>query len=184
MSTKHFFLFPAVYLSVAFGTLVHATSLFVPAYFHLSNRPTWSDLGAAAQTVPTTVILNPNIGFGASVDPNCVNAIGQILVTGDPGVVPDEVYLSKPVVDNLVVFEGSIRSYVHFQPEEWQHNYPMDRFTHIVYDANSRQMKQLFSETDKNHIGNLYITNDKLPNPYDSLSQYGGMELEMAAVTP
>jgi hypothetical protein len=44
-------------------------------------------------------------------------------------------------------------------------------------------MKQAFSETDKNLVGNLYITDDRLPNPYDSLPQYGGLELEMAART-
>ena len=255
MSIKHFILLSVVYLSVTFGTLVHAVSLFVPAYFHPSNQPIyWSHLAEAAQTVSTTVIFNPNNGPGASVDPSFVNAIGRVRgsggkviayvhsnygdrpmnnivkdidsyiafyeidgffidemaadgtdeniryyeqiynyiknksshysVTGHPGVVPDEVYLSKPVVDDLVVFESSIRSYVYYRPENWQHNYPKNRFVHIVYDANSHQMNQAFSEADKNHVGHLYITDDRLPNPYDSLPQYGGKELEMSVVTP
>ena len=255
MSIKHFILLSAIYLSIALGTLVHATNLFVPAYFHPSDRPTyWNDLAVAAQTVTTTVILNPDNGFGTNVDSSYVNAIdlvresgGKIIayiysnygnrsmidiaseidnyiafyaidgffidqmtadgtdenvryyeqiynyiknknshysVTGGPGVVPDEVYLSKPVVDNLVVFEGNIRSYVNFQPEQWQLNYPKDRFIHIVHNASSDQMKQVFSEIDKNLAGNLYITDNRLPNPYDSLPQYGGLELEIATVTP
>ncbi len=255
MSIKHLILLPTVYLSVAFGTLVHATNLFIPAYFHPSNQPIyWSHLAEAARTVPTTVIFNPNNGPGTSVDLSFVNAIdlvresgGKIIayvhsnygdrpminiigdidnyiafyaidgffidemaadgtdeniryyekiynyikkksshysVTGHPGVVPDEVYLSKPVVDNLVVFESHVRSYVNFRPEKWQHNYPKDTFIHIVYSASSHQMNQAFSETDKNHVGNLYITDDKLPNPYDSLPQYGRGELEMSVVTP
>ena len=236
MSIKHFILLPAVYLSMAFDTLAHATNLFVPAYFNSSSTLTlayWSGLAVAAKTVPITVILNPNSGFGTSVDPSYATAINQVRdsggkviayvytnygdrplidmaseidkyiafyaidgffidqmtedgtdeniryydqiynyiknksshysVTGDPGVVPDEIYLSKPVADNLVVFEGRIRSYVHFHPEEWQYNYPKDRFIHIIYNANSRQMKQAFSETEKNHVGNLYITMTGFP---------------------
>ncbi|MCO6428221.1 spherulation-specific family 4 protein [Nitrosomonas communis] len=257
MSIKHFTLISAVYLSIVFGALAHATNLFVPAYFYPSNPSTrdyWSDLAAAAQIVNATVILNPNNGFGTSGDPNYANAINQVResggkviayvytnyanrplidivseidnyiafytidgffidemtadgtdeniiyfeqiynyiknksshysVTGDPGVVPDEIYLSKPVVDNLVVFEGSIKNYVNFQPEQWQLNYPKDRFIHIVYSATSDQMKQAFSQTNKNHVGNLYITDDKLPNPYDTLPEYVNLEFEMAVVTP
>ncbi|SDX04081.1 spherulation-specific family 4 protein [Nitrosomonas communis] len=255
MSIKHFILLSVVYLSVIFGTLVHAANLFVPAYFHPSKQPVyWSHLAEAAQAVSTTVIFNPHNGPGANVDPSFVNAIdrvreagGKIIayvhssygvrpidsifrdidsyiafyaidgffidemaadgtdeniryyeaiynyikdkstyysVTGHPGVVPDEVYLSKPVVDNLVVFESSVRSYVYFQPEQWQHNYSKNRFIHIVYSASLEQMKQAFSEADKNHVGNLYITDDRLPNPYDSLPEYGGEELEMSIITP
>ncbi len=255
MSIKHFILLSIVYLSVTFSTPVHAVSLFVPAYFHPSKQPiNWSHLAEAAQTVPTTVIFNPNNGPGTSVDPSFVNAIGGVReaggkviayvhstygerpinnivndiesyialytidgffidemaadgtdeniryyeqiynyiknksshysVTGHPGVVPDEVYLSKPVADDLVVFESSIRSYVNFRPETWQHNYPKDRFIHIIYDANSPQMNQVFSQADNNHVGHLYITDDRLPNPYDSLPLYGREELEMFVVTP
>ncbi|SDX03924.1 spherulation-specific family 4 protein [Nitrosomonas communis] len=255
MSIKHFILLSIVYLLVTFGTLVHAANLFVPAYFHPSDQPIfWSHLVEAAQTVPTTVIFNPNNGPGISADPSFTNAIDQVReaggkviayvksnygerpmdnilqdidsyiafyaidgffidekaadgtdenimyyetiynyiknksshysVTGNPGVVPDEVYLSKPVVDDLVVFENTIRSYVNFRPENWQHTYPKDRFIHIVYDANSDQMKQAFNEADKNHAGHLYITNDRLSNPYDSLPQYGREMLEMSIVTP
>ncbi|WP_430231670.1 spherulation-specific family 4 protein [Nitrosomonas communis] len=256
MSITRFVLLLIVYLSIAFNTLVHATSLFIPAYFHPSDPQTpnhWSSLAAAAQIVPTTVILNPNNGPGSNVDPSYVTAIDQVRgsggkviayihtnhgdrplsdvasdidnylafytidgfyidqmtaddtdediryyetiynyiknksshysVTGNPGVVPDEIYLSKPVVDNLVVFEGHIRSYINFQPEAWQHNYPKDWFIHIVFNATRLQMKQAFSETDKNLVGNLYITDDKLPNPYDSLPPYGDLEIEMIPVT-
>ena len=45
-------------------------------------------------------------------------------------------------------------------------------------------MKQAFSQNDKNHVGNLYITDDKLPNPYDTLPEYVNLEFEMAVVTP
>lgn len=257
MSIKHFFLLSVVYLSAALGMNVHATSLFVPAYFNPSNPPTpsyWRELVAAAQIVNTTVILNPNNGFATSDDPNYINAINQVresggkiiayvptnygnrplidiaseidnyiafyvldgffvdemtadgtnenityyeqiynyiknksshyLVTGDPGVVPDEIYLSKPVADNLVVFQGSIRNYVNFQPEQWQHNYPKDRFIHIVYDAKWYQMIQAFSQAEEKHAGNLYITDGILPNPYNTLPEYAELEAEMAAVTP
>lgn len=106
-------------------------------------------------------------------------------VTGDPGVVPDEIYLSKPVVDNLVVFQDSIRNYVNFQPERWQYNYPKDRFIHIAYNATWYQMIQAFSqnEIEKKHVGNLYITDGKLPNPYADLPEYVDLEVEMAAIT-
>ncbi|TYP78555.1 MULTISPECIES: spherulation-specific family 4 protein [Nitrosomonas] len=257
MSIKHLFFLSAVYLSVAFSANIYATNLFVPAYFHPSDSPTldyWGGLAAAAQIVPTTAILNPDNGFGTSVDPDYVKAIDQVhasggkviayvftsygdrplidiaieidnyiafytidgffidemasdgtdenlmyyeqiynyiknksshySVTGAPGVVPDEIYLSKPVADNLVVFEDSMRNYINFKPAQWQQNYPKDRFIHIVYNATWYQMIQAFSQTDKNYVGSLYITDDNFPNPYDSLPQYRELEVEMAIVPP
>ncbi|WP_430232836.1 spherulation-specific family 4 protein [Nitrosomonas communis] len=257
MSIKGLISLSTAYLSVVFSANIYATNLFVPAYFDPSSPPApayWNGLAAAAQIVPTTVIINPDNGFGTSADPGYVTAIDLIrgsggkviayvhtdygdrplidiaieidnyiafyvidgffidqmaadgtdenilyyeqiynyiknksshyLVTGDPGVVPDEIYLSKPVADNLVVFQGSMRNYVNFKPEQWQRNYPKDRFIHLVYSATWYQMMQAFSRADTNYAGNLYVTDDSLPNPYDSLPQYGELELEMATVTP
>jgi len=254
MSLKHIILIPAVYLFLAFGTLAHATNLFVPAYFYPSSHSTyWGALATAAQTVNTTAILNPSSGPGTSVDPNYVSAIdkvqrsgGKVIgyiytnygdrplgdvtdeidryitfyhvdgffidemtadnipenidyyqqiygsiklkgtnysVTGNPGLVPDEAYLSSnpPLVDNLVVFEGSIRSYVNFRPEQWQYGYSKDKFIHIVYNASSTQMKNAFNSSSAHLVGNLYITDDKLRNPYDRLPKYWDSEVQTAA---
>ena len=85
MNIKHFILLPAVYFSMAFDTLAHATNLFVPAYFDPLSPPApayWSGLAVAVQTVPTTVILNPNSAFGTSVDPSYATAIDQFRHSG------------------------------------------------------------------------------------------------------
>lgn len=90
----------------------------------------------------------------------------------NPGTMLDEVYLSHPLVDNIVVFQGSESSYADFLPWGWQSKYPRDKFAHLVYDANSEQMERVFNSSIDNLVGNLYITGEKTLGRYDALPDY------------
>jgi hypothetical protein len=87
------------------------------------------------------------------------------------------------LVDNLVVFEGSESSYADFLPSEWQSKYPKDKFAHLVYDADSQQMKRVFNLSSNNIVGNLYVTGEKKRNPYDELPKYWALEVQTASIT-
>ncbi len=75
-----------VLLTAALGgaSLANAEALLVPAYIYPSGYGTvvWSSLATTAQTVPTTVILNPSSGPGSSQDANYVAAVAQIHAAG------------------------------------------------------------------------------------------------------
>lgn len=75
-----------VLVAAALGgaSLANAESLLVPAYIYPSGSgaDAWTTLATTAQTVATTVILNPSSGPGSAQDANYVAAIAQIHAAG------------------------------------------------------------------------------------------------------
>ncbi|QUP56321.1 hypothetical protein GO998_21750 (plasmid) [Ralstonia syzygii] len=66
------------------ASLANAEALLVPAYIYPSSAgaAAWSTLATTAQTVATTVILNPSSGPGSAQDSNYVAAVAQIHAAG------------------------------------------------------------------------------------------------------
>ena len=78
-------------LGMAFGVLAilappaasaGPSQILVPAYFYPTTSNDWNRMGAAAQQVSLTAILNPNSGPGKSADPNYVTATNKLLAAG------------------------------------------------------------------------------------------------------
>lgn len=93
------------------------------------------------------------------------------LVVLNPGTVPAEEYVA--LADSTVVFEGSARNYNLFSPPDWVWRYPASKFTHLVYQASSlTSYKQALKKSQTTNSGSVYITNDSLPNPWDTLPNY------------
>jgi hypothetical protein len=105
----------------------------------------------------------------------------QYMVVGNPGTNTAEVYASLPLADRLVVFENSISAYGAYAPAAWQANYAASRFVHIVYGASKRQMADTVTRAASRGAGSLFVTNDVLVNPYDSLPNYWSEEVRRAA---
>jgi hypothetical protein len=129
----------------------------------------------------TTDKADENVAYYKSVRDYIKGLSEQYSVTGNPGTMPDEIYLSHPLVDRVVVFEGSESMYANFLPSEWQSRYPRERFAHLVYDANSEQMEQVFNLSSSNIVGNLYVTGEKTSTPYDALPRYWDQEVRLAS---
>ena len=102
-------------------------------------------------------------------------------VIGNPGATTQEIYLTLPTADKLVVFENSQKAFNTFVPSTWQANYPASRFVYMVYNATRTQMLSDITKTASQNAGSVYITNDKLPNPYDVLPGYWADEVNAAA---
>jgi len=128
--------------------------------------------------------LSENIAYYKSVYDYIKGLSAPYTVTGNPGTMPDEAYLSYPLLDNVVVFEGNAENYMNFLPSQWQSKHPKDRFVHFVYSASSKQMEEAFNLSSNNIVGNLYVTSDEPRNPYGTLPTYWDLEVETAAVTP
>jgi Spherulation-specific family 4 len=88
----------------------------------------------------------------------------------NPGVFPDEAYMN--VGDVVVVFEGKHKTYISSQVPAWAANYNPNKFWHIVYDAPAFQLQQLIRISKQRRAGHIYITHDRLSNPYDTLPNY------------
>ena len=98
-------------------------------------------------------------------------------VIGNPGMAYTlEGYLRA--ADTLVIFEGSLALYGNFRPmviAPWVANYPRQRFANIVYGATSAtDLMQALDRAGHTRAGSVYITDGRLPNPYQGLPNYWG----------
>lgn len=111
-------------------------------------------------------------------------------VFGNPGTHVPEAYLE--VADTLVMFEGppTARSNMPFgydvygSPAQWMLDHPADRFGALIYGVSTEaDMQALVLQAAPRNTGHLFITDDDLPNPWDTLPAYWQAELA-ALATP
>ena len=88
----------------------------------------------------------------------------------NPGVVPNQQYLT--VADTIVVFEGSAATYGTAQFPQWTLAAANSKIAHIVYAATATQEGALVHHAHTLGAGYICLTDDTLPNPYDSLPSY------------
>ena len=103
------------------------------------------------------------------------------VVMGNPGTNTLEVYASTPVADRFVVFEGGPTLYARYTPPPWQANYAKSRFVHIVYGTTKGKMTKDVANASALGAGGIFVTTDRLPNPYDTLPGYWMDEAGTAA---
>lgn len=83
--------------------------------------------------------------------------------------------------DILVTFEGSAAAYASTRFPSWMTGYPPSRFYNIVYQVPSQlSMLGVLSEAASAGVGDVYATDDTLPNPYDTLPSYLAGEAQQA----
>jgi Spherulation-specific family 4/Protein kinase domain len=97
----------------------------------------------------------------------------------NPGTFPDEAYAK--LGDILCVFDGSHSDHSVRQIPEWIFGYPATKFWHIVYDTpNASAMKKTLAIARRNNAGYVYITDGRLPNPFDRLPSYWVDEISIS----
>ena len=79
--------------------------------------------------------------------------------------------------DILLTFEGSYATYLGFTPSGWETGYADTKFWHLVYDATAAEMPNAVALATSRHAGWVYVTDDRLPNPWDTLPPYWTSEL-------
>ena len=103
-------------------------------------------------------------------------------IFGNPGTNTLESYLTA--ADVLVTFENQT-GYDTFTPDTWTNNYTADHFAHLLYNVNDKatMLAYVALAADRN-VGYLYITNDILTNPWDTLPQYWNAEVSAVSAIP
>jgi hypothetical protein len=175
---------------------LRATGGRVLGYVHTSyaKRP----LAAVQQDIRTYLQFYRVDGFFIDEMANTPQALGYyealyqsikqrdpgFKVVGNPGT-PYTMPGYMSAVDTLVIFEGPATAYADYQPtgpSPWVADYPPRRFANLVYAVHDAQgMQQALTDARKKNAGSVFITDDKLPNPYRGLPRYWTEELAAIA---
>jgi hypothetical protein len=90
------------------------------------------------------------------------------------GNFPGECYMS---VGDITVYEQPFSIFRAATPPAWMATYPSERFWQIIWNTTRAQMPTAIDISRRRNAGYVYVTNDTLPNPYDSLPAYWTPEL-------
>jgi len=98
----------------------------------------------------------------------------------NPGVTPNEEYFK--FADSIVVFEDSYKDYLSARIPSFVNKYP-GKAVHLVYGADEDEMKNAMNLARQRGASYIYVTDDDLDNPWDSLPYYWQEEvMEMAGL--
>lgn len=92
-------------------------------------------------------------------------------VVGNPGAAaPTAWQLSTPVADAVLIFEGTASDYARWSPPGWVRNQVASRIANAIYDTpDESAMRQVCATSKTRNAGYAYVTDDVLPNPWDTL---------------
>lgn len=95
----------------------------------------------------------------------------------NPGTSTLECYVNAS--DILVTFESTYASYsgTWSSAHSWEANYPASRFWHLVHTTSSTQMANALSLSQQRNAGWVYVTDDVMNNPWDTLASYFSSEV-------
>jgi len=92
-------------------------------------------------------------------------------VTGNPGTFTQEIYITRPTADTVVTFEDGT-GYAQYQPSAWNRRHPAHRFCHLLHSrALAADTTNAIALAQQRNAGFLYVTDDRLPNPWDRLPE-------------
>ena len=93
------------------------------------------------------------------------------LVVGNPGTSTCEDYLD--FMDSLVLFEAEPDVWQNHSPPAWMQRYPPERFWLLIHSQpDAALLPTLLEQAQEANFGQVYLTDDVLPNPWDSLPSY------------
>jgi len=97
--------------------------------------------------------------------------ISNHIIVGNPGTNTIESYANT--ADILVVYEGS--NFSEYSSNAWQSNFSKNKFAALIYNSNQAQMITAVSNSNQS-LGSIYVTDDVLPNPWDTIPSYYSLE--------
>ncbi len=99
-------------------------------------------------------------------------------VMGNPGTSTTETYLTRPVADSLLVFESFATNYPGYTPSSWNFNHDPSTIGHLVHTtANEADMLSYLDLAVQRNAGQVYVTDDVLNNPWDTLPSFWDAEV-------
>lgn len=103
-------------------------------------------------------------------------------VMGNPGTHTIEQYLTWPTADRFMVHENVGSSYPSHVPSAWNANYDSQKFVHLIHtESSAATMEEYLRLALTRSTGGIYITNDVMNNPWDTLPSYWQAEVDAVA---
>jgi hypothetical protein len=101
----------------------------------------------------------------------------------NPGTSTLECYVNAS--DILITFESTYTQYSGSwsSSHSWETKYPASRFWHLVHGTSSAQMASALSLSQQRNAGWIYVTDDVMNNPWDTLASYFSSEVSSVAQT-
>ena len=99
---------------------------------------------------------------------NYAKSKGLTFTAGNPGTDTLPSYIGT--VDTLNIYEGSGMPSLGYLSGGWHSNYSKQNFSFVAYGVPS--LNQTYITSAAKYVGYMSITNDNLPNPYDTLPSY------------
>ncbi len=100
-------------------------------------------------------------------------------VIGNPGTTAAEDYLTQKTVDVLIVFENFAKIYPAEKPAAWNGPQRRRQLAHLVHtDDGTAAMKEHLKLAVSRNAGMAFITDAKMPNPWDRLPSYWPAEVQ------
>jgi hypothetical protein len=106
---------------------------------------------------------------------DAVDGDGDAFVAFNPGVESCEAHLEA--ADLLVVAEDEGADLLGYTAPAWAAAYDPDRFWLLAHSADDATMSALLDVAREQGVGNVYVTDDALPNPWDGLPTYWDEEV-------
>jgi hypothetical protein len=112
---------------------------------------------------------NAHVGLYKAINTFTKQNHSGALTVDNPGAGADQCYAGA--ADVLVMFEGTYADYTGWTAPAWELNSTNpDKFWHLIYNTPTRaNMKNAVSLSKQRNAGYLYVTDDDLPNPWDTL---------------
>jgi hypothetical protein len=105
------------------------------------------------------------------------------LVVGGPGANTLPEYLAG--ADVLCITESDGASYFGWEPAPWVRDHPPSRFMHLVHTlSNPDSMRQAVARAGSRGAGWVYVTHDRLTNPWDETPIYWDALIEAVEALP
>lgn len=96
---------------------------------------------------------------------------GEALVVGNPGTETIEGYMDANDVTCVFESDGP-GGFPGWLPLPWAASYPASKFYVLPYNSSATNMATFVARAAANNAGWIYVTDDTLPNPWDTLLGY------------
>lgn len=98
----------------------------------------------------------------------------------NPGITPDQQYM--PLADVICIFEDPYSAFLTYTPPSWIGSYAAKVAILVHTTATAAQMTNAFALSLNSDASYVYVTDDVLPNPWDTMPSYWTAELAQFVV--
>ena len=124
-----------------------------------------------------------HLGYYQSLHDYIRGLDGRGYIVGNPGTQTAPDYLAT--ADVLVTFESPAAEYAGYEADAWTQSQDASRFAHLVYEVpDAAAMQDVIARARAMNVGHIYVTDDDISNPWDTLPSYWAAQTTAVAAGP